>query len=223
MRLIITSFLIILITATSNAKTVFEVPTINSENGSEKILLILPDGARENTAYPMLIAPGNANPERPMFFWGTQANTLGWIIVQTKRVYRGSHSELKAVIDAVQSRLAQQKIMVEGIHMIGWSANSGRASSHVANMPGVFKSLSLIPGYGRGRTVELLCRQKDLRYMFITGSRDRSWLSGAEAMRNALNKCGVSNLGFEVIEGGGHVLEEISGTPLFSLLEKNRN
>lgn len=200
----------------------FSIETMAGQSGPEKYLMILPAALERGSAYPVLIAPADKDPKGPMFFWGQTPRTHGWVIVQSSHVYNGSHTQLEQVLIDVTGKLETFGAKVEGFHIIGWSANSAKASSHAASLKGMFQSLSLIPGYAGQSTVRQLCSQPSLKLLFITGSRDKSWLSGAKRMRSALERCGTNSIRFEVIEDGGHVLTEIAGTRLFNLLNQNR-
>ena len=198
------------------------IQTVQAGEHEERVIMILPDGVRAGHAYPVLIAPGDREPSNPMFFWGDEPSKLGWVIVQTPYLYGGTKAQLQDMLDGITAKLAQKDIVVEGFHAIGWSANSSSVSKNVADMPGAFASLSLIPGSGGSATARKLCKQDDMRVLFITGSRDRGWLSGAERMRDQLQGCGAEHVTFEIIKGGGHVLKEISGHQLFRMLNGNR-
>ncbi|MBL4787671.1 MAG: hypothetical protein JKY60_00980, partial [Kordiimonadaceae bacterium] len=149
------------------------IQTVQAGEHEERVIMILPDGVRAGHAYPVLIAPGDREPSNPMFFWGDEPSKLGWVIVQTPYLYGGTKAQLQDMLDGITAKLAQKDIVVEGFHAIGWSANSSSVSKNVADMPGAFASLSLIPGYGGGSTALKLCAQDDMRVLFITGSRDR--------------------------------------------------
>ena len=189
----------------------------------EAVTLIRPRHRSPGAKVPLLVAPGSRNYSDPTFFWGDAPTDLGWAIVQTEKLYRGTPEELMAVINAVKTRLRLESIEIDDIHLIGWSANSGAAARHAAALGPDITSVSFIPGYGTGRTVDDICAHKNLRVNFITGSRDRPWLRGAERMRDQLERCGMPNVSFTIIEDGGHVLREISGEPLFRILNSARS
>ena len=184
----------------------------------EHMTIIRPEKRINGQKIPLLVAPGSKDYPEPAFFWGDDPTGLGWAIVQTEKLYRGSPSELKAVIAAVQERLKLEGLEVSDIHLIGWSANSSAAARHAGALGDMIRSVSFIPGYGSGRTIDRICSYKSMQVNFITGSRDRPWLRGAERMRDQLRACGMENISFTIIEDGGHVLREISGDPLFHFL-----
>lgn len=188
----------------------------------EAVTIIRPEVRTSSGKVPLLVAPGSRDYPAPAFFWGDDPTSLGWAIIQTEKLYRGTPDELKAVIDAVKTRLHHEAIEVGDIHLIGWSANSGAAARQAAALGDGIRSVSFIPGYGTGRAVDSICAHKSLRVNFITGSRDHAWLRGAERMRDQLEHCGLRNISFTIIEDGGHVLREISGQPLFKVLNAAR-
>lgn len=196
--------------------------SLQTSTGSESILLIHPQNLDTTVPYPILFAPGDERENDPMFFWGDTPGALGWIIVETHLVYRGTSKQLHSLMKAVETYLTQHGISIEGKHVIGWSANSGAASRHVAALGAELQSLSLIPGYAAASTTKAICKHDHLTINFITGSRDSGWLRGAQQMRDNLLACGARSIEFEIIDGGGHVLREISGKPLFDLLNKGR-
>ena len=188
---------------------------------AEPVTLIRPETRKPGGKVPLLVAPGSRDYPAPAFFWGDEPTKLDWAIVQTEKLYRGTPAELKAVIQAVKTKLELEGIDVGDVHLIGWSANSNAAARHAAALGREIRSVSFIPGYGTGRTVDGICNHPSLQVNFITGSRDTPWLRGAERMRDQLKRCGLPNVSFTVIEGGGHVLREISGEPLFKVLDSN--
>ncbi|NVJ97834.1 MAG: hypothetical protein HWE25_06760 [Alphaproteobacteria bacterium] len=211
------------LTTSTNAgvETHVERHILQTDKGPETILMTRPSPLPTGQI-PVLIAPGDRNDTKPMFFWGEEPGNLGWIMVQTERLYRGSSEQLDSVMTATEAYLNDLGLEVEGFHIIGWSANSGAATRHAANLGARLQSLSLIPGYGTASAVQNLCSFEHLQVNFITGSRDIGWLRGAERMRDQLHSCGASKIAFKVIAGGGHVLEEISGKPLFDILDRGR-
>lgn len=198
--------------------------TITTADGAEEFVTIIRPEPRDSaTAYPILFSPGSRDYPGSNFFWGDTPEKLGWLIVQTEKVYRGTSAELKAVMDAAKAKLRHEGFRIADQHLISWSASSGAGARHAAALGGDLRSVSFIPGYGGSRAVEGICAHHNLRVNFITGSRDASWLRGAERMRDGLEACGNAHVSFTVIEDGGHVLREISGEPLFTVLDAARN
>jgi len=197
--------------------------TITTKEGREEFAIIIrPETNTPQKAYPVLYAPGDRDYPDPSFFWGDTPTKLGWIIVQTEAAYKGSADELHSVMEAVEASLHVEGYKTAERHIISWSANSGAGARQAGALGGSLRSASFIPGDGAGRSVEQICRHKNLRINFITGSRDRGWLRGAEKMRDQLEACGMEHVAFVVIDGGGHVLKEIGGTPLFNVLNASR-
>lgn len=195
---------------------------IETSDGSEFVTIVRPAAPDFSVPYPILFSPGSRDYPEPTFFWGDDPASLGWLIVQTEQLFRGQPDDLKRVMEAAIAKLRDEGFKISDIHLIGWSANSGAAARHAAAMGSDIQSVSFIPGYGGSRTVNRLCAHKNLRVNFITGSRDGSWLRGAEGMRDKLVSCGNEYVAFHVIENGGHVLREIAGEPLFSVLNDAR-
>lgn len=195
---------------------------IETSGGDEFMTIIRPSNPDFSKSYPILFAPGNREYPEPMFFWGETPSELGWLIVQTRQMFRGSPEEMKRAMDGALAHLKSEGFKIADIHFIGWSANSGATARQAAALGDQIRSVSFIPGYGGGRTVERLCAHTDLRINFITGSKDGSWLRGAEGMRDKLASCGSEHVAFHVIEDGGHVLREIAGEPLFKVLNAGR-
>ncbi|MBO6506681.1 MAG: hypothetical protein JJ850_01155 [Kordiimonadaceae bacterium] len=195
---------------------------IETSDGTEFVTIVRPTSPDFTVSYPILFSPGSRDYPEPTFFWGDEPSNLGWLIVQTEQLYRGGPEDLKRVMDAAMAKLRQEGFQIADVHLIGWSASSGAAARHAAAMGAEIRSVSFIPGYGGGRSVERMCAHKNLRVNFITGSKDGSWLRGAEGMRDKLLSCGNQHVAFHVIEDGGHVLREISGEPLFNVLNAAR-
>lgn len=206
------------------AEDTVTVGTITTANGTEEFVTIIRPEPRDSTAaYPILFSPGSRDYPGPTFFWGDTPEKLGWLIVQTEKVYRGTSAELKAVMDAAKAKLEREGFEIADSHLISWSASSGAGARHAAALGADLQSVSFIPGYGGNRAVEGICAHENLRVNFIIGSRDASWLRGTERMRDSLEACGSAHISFTIIEGGGHVLREISGEPLFTVLNAGRD
>lgn len=207
----------------ASAEDFFTAGTITTANGTEEFVTIIRPEPLDSTAvYPILFSPGSRDYPGPTFFWGDTPEKLGWLIVQTEKVYRGTSAELEAVMNAARAKLEQEGYRIADQHLISWSASSGAGARHAAALGADLRSVSFIPGYGGNRAVEGICTHDNLRVNFITGSRDASWLRGAERMRDSLEACGSAHVSFTIIEGGGHVLREISGEPLFTVLNAGR-
>lgn len=198
--------------------------TIATKDGREEFAIIVRPKANEpGKAFPILYAPGDQDYPDPIFFWGNTPTSLGWIIVQTEAFYKGTPEQLLALMEAVEAKLKQEGYQTAERHIISWSANSGAGARKAGALGAALQSASFIPGYGAGRSVEQICHHKNLRVNFITGSRDRSWLRGAEQMRDKLKACGMEHISFVMIDNGGHVLKEIAGAPLFTVLNASRS
>lgn len=198
--------------------------TITAKDGREEFAIIVrPEANEPGKSYPILYAPGDRDYPDPSFFWGDTPTKLGWIIVQTEAVYKGTPEHLEELMDAVEAKLTHEGYQTAERHIISWSANSGAGTRQAGALGSSLRSASFIPGYGVGQSVMQMCRHKNLRINFITGSTDRSWLRGAEKMRDQLKACGMEHVTFVVIDGGGHVLREIAGEPLFTVLNNTRD
>lgn len=198
-----------------------EVITFSEQRlANENFLLITPRNFNKDNSYPILFAPGESPDDKPIFYAGNDPEALGWVIVQTHRVYNGSQDELSVVINKALEILKSRDIKVVSKHIIGWSANSSSVARQAAAQIGQFNSLTLLPGYADQKTAALLCKQPQIHISFITGANDSGWLRGAENMKNQLEACGQKP-SFEIIKNGGHILKELSGRPLFDRLENN--
>lgn len=208
----------------ATAEDAITAGTITTADGAEEFVTIIrPEPSDHSAPYPILFSPGSRDYPGSNFFWGDTPEKLGWLIVQTEKVYRGTSAELKAIMDAAKAKLEREGFEIADSHLISWSASSSAGARHAATLGADLRSVSFIPGYGGGRAVEGICAHHNLRVNFITGSRDTSWLRGAERMRDSLEACGSAHVSFTVIENGGHVLREISGEPLFTVLNAGRD
>lgn len=214
---------VVVLPACAQNETLITASTITTKEGREEFAIIVrPETNEPGKSFPVLYAPGDRNYPDPSFFWGDRPTKLGWIIVQTEAVYNGTPGQLRSVMEAVEARLSREGYQTAERHLVSWSGNSGAGARQAGALGASLRSASFIPGYGVGRSVEQICEHKNLHINFITGSRDRSWLRGAKAMRDKLEACGMKQVAFIVIENGGHILKEIAGEPLFKALNDTR-
>jgi hypothetical protein len=172
--------------------------------------------------YPVLIVPGDAEPEEGRggsLFWGEDSAQRGWVVIESPALQDDDPVGTTAqLLDSVE-----QKFRIEGekFHIAG-SGTSGAAAFEVAlALPSRFHTVSGLPGYPREASDEDLRRLKDVRVNFFAGDRDRDWLRPSRNADKRLRQLGIDSH-FEIVAGGGHILEELSGGEFMDRLDAQR-
>jgi hypothetical protein len=183
----------------------------------------LPVNFDPTKTYPVLIGPGDADPAMAMtasLFWGEDSSQRGWIVVE---------SPVFAAPDPVP-RMAKLLDHVAGIyrveggkfHIAGLDVTGVAAFSFVAAMPGRFHSVTGMPGYPATDEEDDLLRFQGVIASFIVGERDPQWLEEARYAHDRLGALGVETY-LEVIQGGGHILEELFGGEFMERMDALRH
>ena len=94
---------------------------IETPGGDEFMTIVRPSEPDFSKSYPILFAPGNREYPEPMFFWGETPSELGWLIVQTRQMFRGSPAEMKGAMEAAIAHLESEGFKIADIHFIGWA------------------------------------------------------------------------------------------------------
>lgn len=190
--------------AVADREEVFETP----QGKSISIKFHLPDNFSQQTPYPVMIAPGD-------FFLKGDPTMHGWVMIETFFGKAGfSDDDIRSVINHIR-----QTITVRGdkLHMMGYSANSGIMFRVAATFPNDFAGLLTIPGHPRNRSQ--FEKLKEMRLRFIVGDRDSYWLKEAQKAHNAFKEMGTDTA-IEIIDNGGHVLEQLAGRPLYDRINR---
>ena len=202
--------------------------TLKDETGREVgYRVFLPQGFSADKTYPAIISSGDteANAEQeaePSFAWHEHPHARGWILIQTPEMFNGSaKAGAQGVRAIVKDVLA--KFQVEGgkVHAVGWSRGSAPAYQRVLASPELFHSISGIPGFPAHADAATTKRLQGLTVMFVTGSKDAYWLKGSRDADATFKKAGIDTI-FEVVEGAGHVMRELSDGGFFVYFEKVR-
>lgn len=182
------------------------------KNGKELPFSVdLPVNYDPKKPFPVLVAPGPGKKIEDNWgglFWGEDTSQRGWIAVESMSLMQedpiGATGELLSEIS--------RRYRVEGgkFHLVGYGPSSAAAFGVAAVMPERIKSLWLVPGFPFGLKDEGLARLKGVKVCFIVGDRDPYWHQQTDVACAKLKSLGVETY-LEVVEGGGHLLQEMFG------------
>jgi predicted esterase len=197
--------------------------TLTMKNGKELPFSVdLPVNYDPQKPFPILVAPGPGKKIEDNWgglLWGEDTSQRGWIAVESMALMQedpiGTTGELLSEIG--------RRYQVEGgkFHLLGYGPSSAAAFGVAAVMPERLKSLWLVPGFPVGLKDEGLARLKGVKVCFIVGDRDPYWYQQTNATYWKLKNMGVETY-LEVVEGGGHLLQEMFGGEFAERLQNAR-
>ena len=182
----------------------------------------LPDNYDPEVAYPVLIGPGEGiEGSDDSYYWQQgDPSAHGWIIVESMAFLgRDPVETTRKLLDHLS-----ETFNVEGgkFHVVGWSANSGGSFRVAFALASRFHSVTGVPGHPRGANLEALVPAlKALKFQFLVGEHDPGWLRPARQAHKQLQDLGLDSR-LEIIEGAGHVIEEIRGRAFMQRMDQMR-
>jgi hypothetical protein len=182
----------------------------------------LPPDFDPERAYPVLVGPGNAepDPEQPgSLYWGEDSVERGWIVVESPSfVVADPVEKTRKLLDHIQ-----ETYKLEGgkFHAAGFSSNSVGVFAVVMAMPERFHTVTGVPGYPLVENKSDLARLEGVTVNMIVGENDTAFLDPCRVVHNELRGLGIESY-LEVVPGGGHVLEAMFGGELMNRLDALR-
>lgn len=184
--------------------------------------LDLPPDFDPKKTYPVLVAPGDAepDPEEPgSLYWGEDSVQRGWIVVESPSfVLADPVEKTRKLLDFVES-----EFHLEGgkVHLAAYSVASAGAFAVAMAMPQRVHSITVVPGYPVVERESELARLDGVIVNMIVGENDVAWLDEARLTHERLRRMGVTSY-LEVIPGAGHVIEEMFGGELMNRIDALR-
>lgn len=189
-----------------------EVIKLDFEGKKIPLRIILPEGYTANKSYPVLLGPGlnNGNLDMGCRYFGAQAEKQGWILVESS-IHMEDRKAVRLLLDYLESNYNTAKTFI-----LGFSANSVDAFSIASIYNDRIDGIIGMPGNPDPRSIKKHINQQIL---MIVGERDTYWRKRAESAKVALDHAACQNE-LVIIPNGGHILDELAGEALFSILKK---
>ncbi|MCL6275490.1 hypothetical protein M3P19_15860 [Muricauda sp. 2012CJ35-5] len=166
-------------------------------------------------SFPVLLGPGldGDNLKNGSRFFGNNKEEHGWILVESL-----VHMKPRKAVGVVLNYL-QDNYKIGDVYILGFSANSIDAFNIASDYHNRIDGVIGMPGNPNVQDLEKLKRLSKMKIMMIVGERDSYWKRRAESAKNVLDDQNIWNR-LKVIPKGGHVLDELTGEPLFAILEE---
>ncbi|WP_350292555.1 hypothetical protein [uncultured Croceitalea sp.] len=189
-----------------------KVIRLNFEGKTIPVRIIAPEGYTSNKAYPVLIAPGldNGNLNIGCRYFGSNPEKYGWILVESS-----IHMENRKAVGLLLSHL-ESNYRTDKVFILGFSANSVDAFNIASIYNGRIDGIIGMPGNPEAKSIK---KHEDQQILMIVGERDTYWKKRAEKAKVILDEGGYQNE-LVVIPNGGHILDELTGKPLFNILNR---
>jgi predicted peptidase len=179
----------------------------------------LPPDYDADQAYPVLIGPGEGEEGSDAgFYWQTDPNIPGWIIVDAQLWESDTASNIDLVLDAV---LDAHKVKGAKFHAVCWSANSAGIFRLITANADRFHSITGMAGNPAGVSGSDIEALQSVKVQFVVGENDKYWQRSARDAHQKLVAGGVDSV-FEIVPNGEHVMTNLIGEPFIQKLEKLR-
>ncbi len=179
----------------------------------------LPQDFDADVSYPVLLGPGDGEAGTEAgFYWRTEPNSNGWIIVDAQLWESDTKDSIDALLDAV---LAEFKVESGRFHAVCWSANSAGIFELITDHAQRFHSITGMAGNPRDVTSDDILALQSVKVQFVVGENDPYWQRSARDAHDKLVAGGVDSV-FEVVPNGEHVMTELVGSGFMQKLEKLR-
>ncbi|GAB5473895.1 MAG: hypothetical protein Mars2KO_19940 [Maribacter sp.] len=201
-------FLFVAITVTAQS----EVIKLSFEEKRIPLRITLPKGYVTDKDYPVLIGPGLDNGDLSIGcrYFGQKPDQHGWILVESS-IHMENRQAVASLLDYLESNYNTDKVFI-----LGFSANSVDAFSIASIYTDRIDGIIGMPGNPDSRTIK---SHKDQQIVMIVGERDAYWKKKAQRAKVLLDNEGYQNE-LVVIPNGGHILDELAGKPLFTILNR---
>jgi pimeloyl-ACP methyl ester carboxylesterase len=186
-----------------------EVALTYGDGETLTLKVILPEGYRPSSRYPMVVAlppgPGTAAMSDAFLsnYWIEEGNRRGYILVSPVIYGPSLETAGSEVIDSV-FRWLDQNVSYDAARVtLAGQSNGGIGAFHVARVaPERFGSIVVMPG-GYGGTGDL-SQLAGKPVLLLVGERDANWVQLANHTRDFL-VLGGAEPRVEIVPGGGHV------------------
>lgn len=176
------------------------------------VRIILPEAYTASKSYPVLIGPGldKGNLAMGCRYFGAHPKQSRWILAESS-IHMEDRNAVSLLLDHLDSHYRTSKTFI-----LGFSANSVDAF----NIASIYNDrIDGIIGMPGNPTTSSLEKHANQQILMIVGERDTYWKRGAERAKAALDKECIQNE-LVIISGGGHILDELAGEGLFSILDQ---
>ncbi|NRB52012.1 MAG: hypothetical protein HRU41_30345 [Saprospiraceae bacterium] len=189
-----------------------KVIELNFKGKKIPVRISLPEGYKASKSYPVLIGPGldKGNLEMGCRYFGAHPKQSRWILVESS-IHMENRKAVSLLLDHLDSHYHTSKTFI-----LGFSANSIDAFTIASIYDDRIDGIIGMPGNPDSSSMEKHANQQIL---MIVGERDTYWKQRAERAKQVLDKGGYQNE-LVIIPDGGHILDEIAGEALFSILDK---
>lgn len=213
MKFILTSsYCLLLFLAAMQVNGQNEIIRFDFEGKTIPVRIIIPEDYTPDKAYPVLIGPGLDGGDLNMGcrYFGPQPERHGWILVESS-----IHMENRKAASLLLNHL-ETNYSTRGIFILGFSANSVDAFDIGSIYNDRIDGIIGMPGNPDSRNIS---KHQNQHILMIVGERDTNWRKRAEKAKVVLENEGYQN-NLVIIPDGGHILDELTGEPLFSILNK---
>jgi len=208
----------------------YETATLQDETGTEIAIdyaVVLPANWSSDTSYPTLLAFPPGPQTRDMVnaglegYWAEEAIKRNWVVISPERpndklFFQGNEVLIPAFLEGISEFYSFEGNKVH----VGGLSNGGRSSFTVAAaFPELIHSITAIPGFLNDDTIEAFEAIANLPINMYVGESDTQWVNAMQETLALLKTSGAEDVSFEIVEGQGHVIRNLSGETLFDWLE----
>ncbi|SHG98109.1 hypothetical protein [Flagellimonas flava] len=210
MKLICNTALFLLILVAVRAQS--DVITLDNNGKKIPVRIIKPEGYASNKVYPVLIGPGldNGNLNVGCRYFGSNPGQHGWILVESS-IHMENRKAVALLLDHLELNYRTGKV-----YILGFSANSVDAFTIASIYNNRIHGIIGMPGNPSSPNIN---SHKGQQILMIVGERDTYWKNRAEQAKVKLDEKGYQNE-LVIIPKGGHILDELTGKPLFAILNR---
>ena len=171
----------------------------------------LPVGYDPAKPFPVLVAPGPGKKIEDNWgglFWGEDTAQRGWIAVESPALLLAD--PINANLQLLDEVARRYKIEGNQFHLVAYDQSAPPAFAVAITAPQRIRSLWVMPGFPVGTKDDGLARLKGVKVCFVVGDKDPFWYQETQTAYSKLQSLGVETY-LEVIQGGGHLLQEMFG------------
>ncbi|MCL6266930.1 hypothetical protein [Flagellimonas myxillae] len=192
-----------------------EIVKLNIGQKELLVRITVPENYSMNHSYPVLFGPGldGGDIDQGCRYFGKNPEQFGWILVESL-VHMENRSAMSVLLDHIESNYTCGKKF-----LFGFSANSVAAFEIASNFSNRISGVIAMPGNPQSNNNQMLNNLSAQQIIMVVGERDTYWKKRAEKAKVILDKRKIWNR-LVIVPNGGHILDEFTGHPLFSLLNK---
>lgn len=197
--------------------------TMKLEDGTELPFSVdLPVNYDPTKPFPVLIAPGQGKKIEDSWgglFWGEDTAQRGWIAVESPSLML--KDPIGATGQLMNEIVRRYKVERNQFHLVGYGPSAAPVFGVAAVMPERLRSVWVLPGFPINLKDEGYQRMKGVKVCFIVGDKDPYWYQESQTAYRKFQSFGVETY-LEVVQGGGHLLQEMFGGEFAERLENAR-